>query len=102
VREDCDHELRIFEGSDDLQAATTARAVFDVDIEYALEHTCPTRARRRAMRVIGGVLGCLLRWTGNDCSTRRGVGAIMRNIRIEFAPLCGASSRCRSAVHAER
>jgi hypothetical protein len=102
VREDFDKELRIFDGSDDLQAATTARAVFDVDIEYALEHTWPTRARRRAMRVISGVLGCLLRWTGNDRSTRRGVEAIMPKIRIEFAPLRGASSRCRSTVHAER
>jgi hypothetical protein len=49
VREDFDNELSIFDGSDDLQAATTARAVFDVDIEYALEHARPTRARRRAM-----------------------------------------------------
>ena len=45
VREDFDNALRIFDGSDDLQAATTARAVFDVDIEYALEHARPTRAR---------------------------------------------------------
>ena len=56
MRENPDNDLRMFVGSDDLQAAATVWAVFDVDIEYALEQARPTHARWRAMRVIGVVL----------------------------------------------
>ena len=47
VREDLDHHLGIFDGGDDLQAAATARALFDVDIKYPLEQARPTHTRRR-------------------------------------------------------
>ncbi len=47
VREDLDNELRIFDGSVDLQAATTVWAVFDIDMEYVFEQSRPTHARRR-------------------------------------------------------
>jgi hypothetical protein len=41
VREDPDNDLNIFGGSDDLQEATTARVLFDVNIEYAFEQARP-------------------------------------------------------------
>ena len=45
-------------------------------IEYAFQQARPAHARWRAMRmrVIDRVLGCLLRWTGNDRSTQPSVG----------------------------
>ena len=50
---------------------------FDIDIEHPFEQARPTPARRRALRVrvIGCVLGCLLRWTRNDRSAQLDVGA---------------------------
>jgi hypothetical protein len=42
---DIDDELRVLDASDGLQAATTARALFDVNIEDALEQARPTHAR---------------------------------------------------------
>jgi hypothetical protein len=52
------------------------RAAVGTVIEHALEQARPAHARWRAMRmrVIGGVLGCLLRWTGNDRRAQLGVG----------------------------
>ena len=47
ARDDLGNELRVFDGSDDLQTATTARALFEVDIEYVFEQARATHARRR-------------------------------------------------------
>ena len=53
---------RLNDGSDDLQAASAVRAVFNVDIEDALEQARPTQARRRRLRMgmIGQLPGCVL------------------------------------------
>jgi hypothetical protein len=58
MREDARKHRRRFNSSDDLQAATTLQAPFDID--HAFKQTRPTHARRRAMcmRVIGCVRGC--------------------------------------------
>ena len=45
----------------------------------------PQLTRWRTMRVIGGVLGCLLRWTVNDRSTQRGAGVSCQ--------ICASNSR---------
>ena len=43
---DLDYYRRIFDRSDDLQAAAAIRAVFDVDVEDPFEQSGPTHARR--------------------------------------------------------
>ncbi len=75
MRENPGDHRRVNDCGDDLQGAAAAWAVFDVDIEDTLEQARPTHARGRMVRVgiIGGGIACLLRWTGNDCSTRLGV-----------------------------
>ena len=56
MREDLDNYLGIDEGGDDLQAPATARAAFDVDIEYPFEQARPAHApgrfRMRGRRVV--------------------------------------------------
>jgi len=54
VREDVDHHLGIDEGSDDLQAPATARAAFDVELEYAFEPSRPNSCARALRRVRSG------------------------------------------------
>ncbi len=83
--------------------------MFDVDIEDALEHTRPTHARRRVVRVgtIGGGIACLLRWTGNDCGTRFGVRGERRAGNVaaqafELLALIGAAAHRRMQAEAVR
>ena len=45
-----DHRRRL-DGGDDLEVAPTLRAVFQVDLENALEQARPAHARQRALRV---------------------------------------------------
>ena len=74
--EDLDDYRRIFDGSDDLQAAAAVGAVFDVDVEDPFEQSCPTDARRRALRVsvLAGGLGGTLWRSGNDFTAQLRVG----------------------------
>ncbi len=75
MREDIFDHRGVNDGGDDLQGAAAVWAVFDVNIENALEQARPTQARGRMVRVgmIGGGIACLLRWAGNDGRTQPGV-----------------------------
>jgi len=74
MREDLGDHRRIFDRGDDLQVPATVLAVFDIEVEDALEKPRPTHERRHAMRVMGCVLAGVLRWTRNDRGTQPGVG----------------------------
>jgi len=74
VREDLYDHRRLLDGGDDLQVAATLRAVFEVDIEQALEKTRPAHARRRAVRVFDCGHAGLLRWARHDRRTQPGIG----------------------------
>ena len=99
MREDLGNERGIDDGGDDLQATPAARAVFDIDIEHALEQARPTHARRRALgvRVIECVLGCLLRWTRNDRRPQRSVGCEHAMEANQMQPR--TRPQCRLALH---
>jgi hypothetical protein len=53
--ENSNNHWRIFDSGDDLQVATTVRAVVDVDVEDHFEQPGPTQVPRRTLcvRVIG-------------------------------------------------
>ena len=54
-------DRRVDDCGDDLQAATTVWAVFDVDIEYALEQAGPAHAcRRQGGWTLGVVIASLM------------------------------------------
>ena len=55
MAEDLDHNRRIFDGGDDLQAAAAVRAVLHVDIEDPFEQPGPAHAR--GVSVGRGVIG---------------------------------------------
>ena len=75
MREYPDNHRRLFNGGDDLQVAGALRAVFDVDIEIALEKTRPAHARRRAVLMAVCIIAGFLRWARHDRGTQAGVGA---------------------------
>ena len=62
MREYPDNHRRLLDSGDDLQVAATLRAVFEVDVEHALEQARPAHARRRAVRVFVRGLAGILRW----------------------------------------
>ena len=74
MREYPDNHRRLFDRGDDLQLATTLRAVFKVQVEDALEQACPAHARRSFLGVPGGILAGLLRGARHDCRTQCGIG----------------------------
>ena len=76
MREDLDDYRRIFDASDDLQAAAAVGAAFDVDIEDPFEQSGPTRARRFSLTlgVIDRGLGGTLCRSGNDFTAQLRVG----------------------------
>ena len=74
MREDLGDHRRIFDRGDDLQVPATVLAVFDIEVEDALEKPRPTHARRHVMRVMGSVLAGVPRWIRNDRGTQPGVG----------------------------
>jgi len=51
VGEDLRHQRRLLDGGDDSQVAPAPRAVFQVQVEDALQEPGPAQARRRAVRV---------------------------------------------------
>ena len=61
-------------GGDDLKIAATLRAMFDIDIEHALEQARPLQPRRRAVRVFVCGLAGILRWARHDRGTQPGIG----------------------------
>ena len=73
MREDLDNHGGLFVRGDDLQVAATLRAVFEVDIEHALERLCPAHSRRRAVRGFVRRLVCILRRALYDRGTQPGV-----------------------------
>ena len=73
MRENPDDHGQIFDGGDEFQASATMWAVFDVDIEHALEQLRPTHARRRAMGVPGCMCVGLVR-PRNDRGAQSGIG----------------------------
>ena len=75
MREYPDNHRRFFDRGDDLQVAATLRAVFEVDIEHALEQTRPAHARRRAVLMVVCIIAGFLRWARHDRCTQAGVGA---------------------------
>jgi hypothetical protein len=76
MAEDLDDYRRIFDGTDDLQAAAAVGAVFNVDVEDPLEQPGPTQARRFSLTlgVIGRGLGGTLCRSGNDFTAQLRVG----------------------------
>ena len=74
MREYPDNHRRLFDGGDDLQGAATLRAVFDVDIEHALEQARPALARRRFMRVVGRISARFLRCARHNRGAQPRVG----------------------------
>jgi len=53
VRAYPDNHRRLFDGGNDLELAATLRAVFEVDIEHALEQARPAHARRGVCVFLG-------------------------------------------------
>ncbi|MDB5904193.1 MAG: hypothetical protein JWM26_3071 [Betaproteobacteria bacterium] len=74
MREDSDNHRRLFDGGDNLEVAATLRAVFEVDIEHALEQPRPVHARRCFMCGVGRVIAGFLRWARHDRGTQPGMG----------------------------
>jgi hypothetical protein len=74
VREYPDHYRRLPDGGNDLEFAATLRAVFEVDIEHALEQARPTHARRRAARVFARRHAGMLSRAQHDRGTQPGIG----------------------------
>jgi hypothetical protein len=74
VREYLDNHRRRFDGGDDLELGATLRAVFEVNIEHALEQARPAHARRRAVRVFARGHAGILRWARHDRGTQPGIG----------------------------
>ena len=74
MREYPDNHRRLFDGGDDLQGAATLRAVFDVDIEHALEQARPALARRCFMRVVGRISARFLRCARHNRGPQPRVG----------------------------
>ena len=75
MREYPDNHRGLFDRGDDLQVGATLRAVFEVDIEHALEQTRPAHARRRAVLMAVCIIAGFLRWARHDRGTQPGVGA---------------------------
>ena len=74
MREDPDNHGGLFDGGDNLKVAATPRAVFEVDIEDALEQPRPAHARRYFMRVVGRIIAGFVRWARHDRGTQPGMG----------------------------
>ena len=74
MREYPDDYRRLFDGGDNLEVAATLRAVFEVDIEHALEQPRPVHARRCFMRVVGRIIAGFLRWARHDRGAQPGMG----------------------------
>ena len=81
MREDPDNHRRLFDRGDDLQLATTLRAVFEVQVEDAPEQARPAHARRCFMRVVGCIIAGFLRRTRHD---RR---AQIKGARLDYSRL---------------
>ena len=79
MREDLDNHRGLFEGGDNLKVAATLRAVFEVDIEHALE-----KPRLSPMRA--GTSGA--RWAASSPGLCGGPGMIAAR-----SPAWGAVSR---------
>ena len=73
--EDTGNHRRLNDGGDDLQGAATLRAVFEIDIEDALEQARPAHARGRRLRMgmIGRLAGYVLCGCRNDRRAPLGV-----------------------------
>ncbi len=69
-----DNHRRLFDDGDDLQGTATLRAVFEVDIEHALEQARPAHACRRFMRVVSCIIAQFLRRARHDRGAQPGIG----------------------------
>ena len=78
MREYPDNHRRLFDDGDDLQGTATLRAVFEVDIEHALEQARPAHACRRFMRVVGRISARFLRCARHNRGAQPRVGAPAR------------------------
>ena len=74
MREYPDNHRRLFDDGDDLQGTATLRAVFEVDIEHALEQARPAHACRRFMRVVSCIIARFLQRARHDRGAQPRVG----------------------------
>ncbi len=72
MREDPDSDRRLFNCGDDSEFAATLRAVFEVELEHALEQAGPAHPRWCAVRMF--VSRFALRWARHDRRTQPGIG----------------------------
>ena len=72
MREYPDNHRRLFNCCDDPEFAATLRAVFEVELEHALEQARPAHPRRRAVRMF--VCRFALRRTRHDRRAQPGIG----------------------------
>ena len=74
MREYPDNHRRLFDDGDDLQGTATLRAVFEVDIEHALEQARPAHACRCFIRVVSCISARFLRRARHDRGAQPGIG----------------------------
>ena len=72
MREDLYDQRRLLDGGDDPELPATLRAVFQVELEHALEQPCPAHARLSAVRVLARGHADTLRRARHDCRTQPG------------------------------
>jgi hypothetical protein len=76
MAEDLVDDRRVFDGSDDLQAAAAVGAALEVKVEHAFEQSSPAHARCFSLpvSVLAGGLGGRLCRSGNDFTAQLRVG----------------------------
>ena len=74
VREYPDNQRRLLDGGNDPELPATLRAVFQVELEHALEKTRPAHARLSAVRLFARGHADTLRQARHDRGTQPGIG----------------------------
>ena len=99
MREDPDDHRQLLDGGDDLHVAATLRAVFEVQVEHALEQARPAYARRHAVRVVGRIIAGFLRWAGTIAARNPALGASTpwKRIRCRRGRGTSAARRCMNS-----